>query len=241
MPVVAPRKSADNQVMVRVLKLATRLGAALLLCLSMFLSAAGEDEPLTPKAYHAKTYPACDAHEQEKLAIAADPYDLPDKAQVFVVNYRKEGFLPVHFILSNDGDGPVSLAEMKVQLITVKRVKLDPATPDDIYRRLARQKRRGDEPSRNPLPIPLPRRKVPANVKPEAVEEVERLNFLAKAVEPHSTRAGFLFFDVEGIANPLAGAHLVISGLRNEQGQELFFFEIPMEKYLSYQPGTTKP
>lgn len=217
-----------------------RLGASVLLALLMMAPAASEEAPVTPKAYHAKTYPACDAHEQEKLAIAADPYDLPDKARVFVVDYRKEGFLPVHFILSNDSDGIVSLAEMKVELITVRRVKLTPATPNDIYRRLAQQKRRGDEPSRNPLPIPLPRRKVPANVKPEAVEEVERLNFLAKAVEPRSTRAGFLFFDVEGIPNPLAGARLYVSGLRNEKGEELFFFEIPMEKYLSYQPGAAK-
>ncbi|HXE91913.1 MAG TPA: hypothetical protein VNK82_13230 [Terriglobales bacterium] len=226
--------------MVRILKMTPRLGASVLLALLMMAPAASEEAPVTPKAYHAKTYPACDAHEQEKLAIAADPYDLPDKARVFVVDYRKEGFLPVHFILSNDSDGIVSLAEMKVELITVRRVKLTPATPNDIYRRLAQQKRRGDEPSRNPLPIPLPRRKVPANVKPEAVEEVERLNFLAKAVEPRSTRAGFLFFDVEGIPNPLAGARLYVSGLRNEKGEELFFFEIPMEKYLSYQPGAAK-
>ena len=241
MPVVAQRETADNQVMARIPKVAARLGAASLLALLMTAGAAGNDEPVVPKAYHAKTYPAHDAHEQEKLAIAADPYDLPDKAGVFAVNYRKEGFLPVHFILSNDGDGMVSLAEMKVQLITVKRVKLDPATPDDIYRRLSRQTRRGDEPSRNPIPIPLPRRRIPANVKPEAVEEVERLVFLAKAVEPHSTRAGFLFFDVEDIPNPLAGARLLLSGLRNQKGEELFFFEIPMEKYLSYQPGTGKP
>ena len=60
--------------------------------------------------------------------------------------------------------------------------------------------------------------------------------FRAKAVEPHGTQAGFLFFDVEGIRNPLAGAKLYITGLRDGNGQELLYFEIPMEKYLTYKP-----
>ena len=55
-------------------------------------------------------------------------------------------------------------------------------------------------------------------------------------MEPHATRGGFLFFDVEGIDDPLAGAHLYVSGLRNSQGQELIFFDIPLEKYLEHAP-----
>jgi hypothetical protein len=51
-------------------------------------------------------------------------------------------------------------------------------------------------------------------------------------VEAHATQAGFLFFDVEGIDDPLAGAHLYISGVRNGQGQELIFFDISLEGYL---------
>jgi hypothetical protein len=194
--------------------------------------------PAAPKAFHAKTYPAHEAHEMEKLSIAVDPYDMPDKAAVFVTPYRKEGILPVHLIFSNDGKQPVSLLDLKVELITVKRVKIQPATPDDLYRKLSRQTRRGDEPSRNPLPIPLPRKKLSSTVKKEYADEIERLSFLARAVEPNSTQAGFFFFDVEGVSNPLAGAYLYVSGLRNADGQELFYFEIPMEKYLTYTPGS---
>ena len=36
--------------------------------------------------------------------------------------------------------------------------------------------------------------------------------------------------------NPLAGANLYLSGIRNSKGTELIYFEIPMEKYLSYTP-----
>ncbi len=174
----------------------------------------------------------------EKVSIAADPYDMPDKAAIFVTPYRKSRILPVHLIFSNDGKQPVSLQDLRVELITVKRVKIAPATPDDLYRKLTRQTRRGDEPSRNPLPIPLPRKKPAVGIKREYAEEIERLRFLARAVEAGSTQAGFFFFDVEDVRNPLAGAHLYLSGLRNADGEELFYFEIPMEKYLTYTPGS---
>ncbi len=197
-----------------------------------------DQPPPVPRAFHAKTYPAHEAHEMEKVAIAADPYDLPDKASVFVTPYRKSGILPVHVILSNDGKQPVSLQDMKVELVTLKRVKILPATPDDLYRKLTRQTRRGDEPSRNPFPVPLPRKKPAVSIKREYAEEIDRLRFLARAVEAESTQAGFFFFDVEEISHPLNGAHLYVSGLRDAEGQELFYFEIPMEKYLSYTPGS---
>ena len=211
------------------------LAAALLLASAAWIWAEKQPQPL-PKAFHAKTYPAHESHENEKVSIAADPYDMPDKAAIFVVNYRRSGFLPMHFIISNDGDQPVSLVDMEVELITVEHSKIPPATVDDLYRRLGRQTRRGDEPSRNPLPVPLPK-KVKPTVSREAQEEIESMQFRARAVEAHSQQSGFLIFDVADIPNPLAGAHLYVHGLRDQNGKELFYFEIPMEKYLTYRPG----
>jgi hypothetical protein len=52
-------------------------------------------------------------------------------------------------------------------------------------------------------------------------------------VEPHSTARGFLFFDIADISNPLAGASFYLMGVRDAKGNELMYFEIPMEKYLS--------
>ena len=59
---------------------------------------------------------------------------------------------------------------------------------------------------------------------------------MARAVEPHANQAGFMYFDVQGLDNPLAGAKLEITGIMDAKGNELFFFEIPMEKYLGYSP-----
>lgn len=212
------------------------LAAALLITSAAWMFAEKQQQPL-PKAFHANTYPAHESHDSEKVSVAVDPYDMPDKAAIFVVNYRASGFLPMQFIISNDGDQPVSLMDMQVELITVDRSKIPPATVDDLYRRLGKQTRRGDEPQRNPLPIPLPRKKVKPTVSQEAQAEIEAMQFSARAVEPHALQSGFLIFDVQGIPNPLAGAHLYVHGLRDSNGKELFYFEIPLEKYLTYRPG----
>jgi hypothetical protein len=62
------------------------------------------------------------------------------------------------------------------------------------------------------------------------MDEIEAAQFAAKAVEPHTTQSGFLFFDVGGISAPLAGAHMDITGVADAKGNELMYFEIRMQK-----------
>lgn len=180
-----------------------------------------------PVAHSAKTYPAHDDHPTEKVAIAADPYDTPDKANIFSVNFSEHGFLPVFFVVTNDGDQPISVASIDLKLITANRSKLTPTAPDDIYRRLANPQ------ARTSNPLPLPRKKVKGTISQKEMDEIESSQFAAKAVEPHSTQSGFLFFDVAGISAPLAGAHIYVTGVADAKGTELMYFEIPMEKYVS--------
>jgi hypothetical protein len=130
--------------------------------------------------------------------------------------------------------------DMQVQLITHRKDKIPAATEDDLYRRFSKVKRRGDEASRNPLPIPLPKRGPSVGVKKGDRDEIGTAMFAARAVAPHESEAGFMFFDVSGISQPLAGARIYITGITNGDGQEMMYFEIPMEKYLTYTaPGTT--
>ena len=56
--------------------------------------------------------------------------------------------------------------------------------------------------------------------------------YQALVVEPHTTRAGFLFYDVSHLDHPLEGAKLHLHKLRDADGNELFYFEIPFDKYL---------
>jgi hypothetical protein len=66
-------------------------------------------EFVMPTAQSARTYPAHDEHPMEKVTVAVDPYDVEDKASIFSVNYRNNGYMPVFFVITNDGDQPVSL------------------------------------------------------------------------------------------------------------------------------------
>jgi hypothetical protein len=177
-----------------------------------------------PVAQPAKTYPAHDDHPTEKVAIAADPYDTPDKARIFSVDFREHGFLPVFLVVTNDGEQPISIANMQVQLVTANRSKLTPSSPEDIYRRLSNPQ------ARTTSPIPLPGKKVKGVISQKERDEIESSQFAARAVEPRTTQSGFLFFDVGGISAPLAGAHMYISGVNDAKGNELMYFEIPMEK-----------
>jgi hypothetical protein len=190
---------------------------------------------LPPVANHANTYPAHEQQQSEHLTIAADPYDMPDKAAIFAVKYKDAGFLPVLLVVSNDGDQPISLANIKVELITVDKEKLEAAEPEQIHRRIAKLSR-PDQGPRISLPLPLPSGRPKSAVSKEAKEEIEAAQFKVLAVEPKTTRSGFFFFDIDEISNPLAGARLYVSGLRNANGHEILYFEIPMEKYLTYQP-----
>ena len=151
------------------------------------------------------------------------------KASIFTVNYRKNDYLPVFFVITNEGDQPVSLVDMKPQLNTKDRNKLLPATTDDLLRRLSHPSRSDT----NPLPYPLPRKEVKGGVSRKTMDEIEQAQFAAKAVEPHSTARGFLFFDIQDINNPLPGATFYLMGVEDAKGNELMYFEIPLEKYLS--------
>jgi hypothetical protein len=176
-----------------------------------------------PAARPAKTYPAHDDHSDDKVAIAADPYDTPDKAKIFSVKFEDHGFLPIFFVVTNDGNQPISIANMEVKLITANRSKLAPASSEDIYRRL-----NNPQAATRPSPLPIPRKNVKGAITQKERDEVESSQFAAKAVEPHTTQSGFLFFDLGDIS--LAGAHLDITGVNDSKGTELMYFEIQMGK-----------
>jgi hypothetical protein len=180
-----------------------------------------------PVAKAAFNYPAHDLHRDEQVSIAADPYDNPEKAKIFTINFADHGFLPIFFIVTNDGDQPVSIANMQVKLITGNRSKLTPIGPDDLYRRLSNPQAK----TSSNIPLPFPR-KVKGGVTKQEMDEIASAQFAAKAVEPHTTQSGFLFFDVADLSSPLRGATIDISGVADAKGNELLFFEIPMDEYM---------
>jgi hypothetical protein len=206
----------------------SRFAVVLCAVAAIALSLAAKDFA-KPAAHPAQTYPTHDDHTDEKVAIAADPYDTPDKAKIFSVNFHEHGFLPIFFVVTNDGSQPISIANLQVTLTTANRDKLTPVSPDDIYRRVTNPRTNTNA----PLPFPIPQKKVKGTITQKERDEIESSRFAAQAVEPHNTQSGFLFFDVEDITAPLAGARIYVSGVNDAKGVELMYFELPLEKYLN--------
>jgi hypothetical protein len=209
--------------------------AALLLIAS---AAWAGKEYAAPEFKKATAYPARDEHPQEQLVMAADPYDTKEKARIFTLPYDERGILPIYVVITNERSQPVSLTGMQVQLVTSRNDKISPADEDDLYRRFADVNHRPDRPSR--IPLPLPRRTPRSSIPAAGIDEMKRAPFHVRAVEPGATQAGFLFFDVSGISDPLTGAHLYVTGVRDASGKELMFFDIAMDKYLSARSSDSK-
>lgn len=186
--------------------------------------------PLNP----ARTYPAHETHAEENVTVAIDPFDSDAKAAVFKIKYKNYELLPIRLIISNDGDKPLMLDKMRIELVTARREKLTPADRDDLLRRLARPDKITRPSVR--LPIPLPHDNKP--ISREAREEMDTAMFINVPVSPHSTNGGFLFFDVSGIQDPEVEAHLYVSGIK-AGAKELFYFDIPLDDYLN-PPATNK-
>ena len=69
------------------------LSIAIVIACAVLLWSAKEFQ--MPRANNARSYPARDEHPREKVTIAVDPYDMPDKAAVFTVKYAEHEFLPL--------------------------------------------------------------------------------------------------------------------------------------------------
>jgi hypothetical protein len=199
----------------------------LLLCLA--LPAFARDH-LVPPVQPATSFAAVDIHPEEKVAIAAEPYDTKEKESLFRVDYLAHGVMPIRLIVTNNGDHPISLRDARILFQTAEGDRIQAAEPEDVERLMTRKEREG---GKIPLPGPLPSIHTKPKASNKDIEaDFNQFEYGALVVEPHTTRAGFLWYDVSDLDNPLQGARLHLHALRNADGGELFYFEIPFNKYL---------
>jgi hypothetical protein len=199
------------------------LACGLLLLCSGVVAA---EHPPSPAGV-ASSYPAFEAHADEHVTIAADPYNTKEKASCFRIDYLKYGFMPIRVIVTNDGDKPINLEQARIHFITASGDKIPAAEPEDVERRTTDVK----NPSGPKVPIPGLNKPRTKDAKIDA--DFQEFEYQALVVEPHTTRAGFLFYDVENLSNPLKGAKLYLRRLQGADGKDLFYFEIPFDKYLA--------
>lgn len=202
---------------------------ALALCLGAPCLFAVNHKMPAPK--DATTYPSYDSHPKEHVVIAAVPYDAKQMGKIFRVDYLKNGFLPIYVVVTNNSEQPLSLDQARIDFIDSAGDRIPAAQPEDVERRMTHITGPG---KLIPLPEPLP----PMHRKPKTPDkkieaDFNQFEYSAITVPPHSTRAGFLFYDMQGLGRtPLKGASLVLRDLRTAAGQELFYFQIPLDKYL---------
>ena len=180
-----------------------------------------------PKVQPAFSYPAHDHHGNENVTVGLDPYDTPTKSSIFTVHYRENELLLILVVITNDSDQLVQLSEMKIELVTADRTKLTPLSEDDIFRRISHPKASGTR-----YPVPFPTQKAKGGVDSKSRDEVQSALFRARAVEPRSSQAGFMFFDVSDLSSPLSGANFYLTGVRDSSGHDLMYFEVSLDKYL---------
>jgi len=183
-----------------------------------------------PPVQPASSFAAVEVHDKEKVAIAVEPYDTKEKESLFRVDYLAHGVMPVRLIVTNLGDRPISLRDARILFLTAAGDKIQAAEPEDVERLMTQKERQG---GKIPMPGPIPNIKLKPKASNKEIEaDFNTFEYGALVVEPHTTRAGFLWYDVSELDHPLQGAKLHLHKLRDADGQELFYFEIPFENYL---------
>jgi hypothetical protein len=211
--------------------LSRRVGCLAILCLAP-LSAHAADKK-APPAKPAAEYAANDTHPDEHVTIAAEPCDDPKQCPFFRLAYIQHGLLPIRVVITNDSDRALSLEDARIQFISANNDKIPAATEDDINRRLF------DFRSTQPIHIPLdpfPIKRTPVDKK--VTQDDDDFGFKSSRVQPHSTLAGYLFYDIKDLDDPaLKHAELYVKMIHTLDGtDELFAFTIPFDKWLAANP-----
>jgi hypothetical protein len=174
---------------------------------------------VAPPAAKATDYACHETHPAEHLTIAADVFGTREKNSFFRVDYPHAGFLPIRMIVTNDGDRPVNLSDARIYFIPASGERVKAAAPADVARRVDRL------------------RDVQKGIfshghvyDKEIQADFDNFEYGSLVVEAHTTRAGFLFYDVDGLDAPLSNAKLYLRSVKNADGAELFYFEVPLDK-----------
>lgn len=207
----------------------------MMVCLALpALASEHKQPPVQP----ATSFAAVEVHDKEKVAIAAEPYDTKEKEEIFRVDYLSHGVMPVRLIITNNGDRPISLRDARILFQTRAGDRIQATEPEDVERLMTRKEREG---RKIPLPGPIPNIHTKPKASNKEIEaDFDQFEYQALVVEPHTTRAGFLFYDVSELDDPLKGAKLHLHKLRDADGNELFYFEIPFDKYLQSKSSLMK-
>ena len=203
--------------------------------------AMASDKPRpAPPVDPAAKYTLNEPHPDEHVTIAAEPCLYKEDCRFFRLPYVSHGFVPVRVVITNDRDDALSLDDVRIQFLPGGGGKEAAATDEDLNRRLFSTK--AAEGSRIPIIGALSH---PEPIGKKILSDDTDFGFQSTVVPAHSTRAGYVFYDVRGIDDPvLKGAELYVKQIHytDAKGEkhELFAFSLPFDKWLAAQPKPDK-
>lgn len=201
----------------------------LLLALTLALPlAAHADKPRkAPPPLPAVQYAAHDTHEQ--VTIAAVPALSKDSAPETRIDYLAFGFMPIRIVVTNDSSQPLSLDDARIMFVAANDVTENAASHQELDRGIFQL--HNAKGKWIPLPAPLPSiRTKPKPIDSQIVADDNDFGFKSSTVPPHSTLAGWLFYDVRDLdRDPLKGATIELRKVRwAESNKPLDTFDIPL-------------
>lgn len=183
-------------------------------------------KPLPPLA--AQDYLMHDAHELERVSIAAEPGDTKETRPNTRLNYFDHDMMPIRIIVTNDSELALTLDDARIHLITGDGTIVPAATDNDLQRRMVTLG--SAKGTKIPLPMPLPPITVHHDIDKKIVDDEDDFGFQTTMIKPHTTVAGYLFYDMQGLDPPvLAKATLELRKVRFVvSNKALDSFEIPL-------------
>jgi hypothetical protein len=190
------------------------------------LSAEKARKPIPPLT--AQEYPMHDEHELEHVAIAAEPGDTRETNPGTRLDYLGHDMLPIRVIVTNDSEFDLTLDDARIHFISADNANIPAATDDDLQRRMFTI---GSANKKIPLPLPLPPITVHGNIDKKILADEEDFGFKTTTVKAHTTVAGYLFYDIQGLSKPvLDHATLELRKVRfTASNKALDSFEIPLQ------------
>jgi hypothetical protein len=207
-----------------------RLASVLLVMLTPILTprlhAEKPRKPVPPQP--ASTYACNDTHQ--RVTIAAEPGDVKETRPNTRLDYYSHSLLPIRVIVTNDTDKPVTLDDARIHFITATNAVIPAATLDDLQRRMFTLKGATGKKVPLPLPIPIPVTTGKKNVDKKILDDDTDFGFQTTTVPPHATVAGYLYYDMQDVDQPmLNNATLELRKVRFQDNADYIdSFEIPL-------------
>jgi hypothetical protein len=178
-------------------------------------------EPANSYAFHQK---------QGTVTIAADPYETKEKIKTAfeLKELEQMGIVPVHIIISNDGEDPIVISGQDINLLDSNNRSFESLPVDEVVRTVVYKE--GPRTSRGPSRMPFPRGSGRRGDAFEIETDLTNKSLRDLRVAPKSNAGGFVFFRLPDKRMNLGGYKVYMPEIRNlKTRQSLLFFEIDLK------------